>query len=171
MDMSEDPVRDASDVVSATPKVVRFEPLAPHQLEAILRIEQEANPAPWSEKSFTNELSNPQSVFWVLLGDGKVVGYGGYWRCIDEAHITTVAISAASRRKGLGKRLMDRLLTQAVEEGMTCSTLEVRASNAAAIQMYERMGYQITAKRKAYYPDNREDALVMWLYDLSPWAS
>lgn len=152
------------------PKVLRFEPLAMHHLEDILKIEQEANPAPWSERSFTNEITNPQSVFLVALGDGKIVGYGGYWACIDESHITTVAVTSSSRRRGIGKRLMQALLARAQESGMTCSTLEVRASNVAAVQMYEGMGFKVTARRKGYYPDNKEDALVMWLYDLASWV-
>ena len=152
-------------------KSLRFEPLSQHHLAKVLEIEQEANPAPWSEKSFTNELSNPQSMFLVAIGDGKVVGYGGYWRCIDEAHITTVAVSVEARRQGIGKRLMTTLLNHAVDEGMTCSTLEVRAGNVSAITMYENMGYVVAARRKGYYPDNKEDALVMWLYDLSSWGS
>ncbi len=156
--------------VTAPLKVLRFEPLARHHLESILKIEKDANPAPWSERSFTNELDNPQSVFLVAFGDGKVVGYGGYWRCIDEAHITTVAVSTSMRRQGVGKRLMHTLLNRAIEEGMTCSTLEVRAGNEPAIKMYESMGYKVTAKRKGYYPDNKEDALVMWLHDLASWT-
>jgi ribosomal-protein-alanine N-acetyltransferase len=150
--------------------ILRFEPLSAHRIPAILEIEREANPAPWSEQSFLNELKNPQSMFLVAIADARLVGYGGYWRCIDEAHITTVAISAMSRRQGLGMRLMKELLLKAREEGMTCSTLEVRASNEAAVRLYERLGYVTAARRKNYYPDNKEDALVMWLYELDKWA-
>ncbi len=151
-------------------KTVRFEPLAAQHVDSILKIEQEANPAPWSDRSFLNELTNPQSVFLVAFGDGKVVGYGGYWRCIDEAHITTVAVAESARRQGIGKRLMHTLLNRAIDEGMICSTLEVRAGNEAAVMMYENMGYKVTARRRRYYPDNQEDALVMWLYDLASWT-
>ena len=65
---------------------------------------------------------------------------------------------------------MDALLERAARMGATCSTLEVRASNEPAIRLYEQMGYVATARRKRYYPDNREDALVMWLHDLSHWS-
>lgn len=61
---------------------------------------------------------------------------------------------------------MLELLTRARSRGMACSTLEVRASNEAAIKLYESLGYIETARRKAYYPDNREDAVVMWLHHL-----
>lgn len=150
--------------------ILRFEALGAHHFPAVLAIEQEANPAPWSEQSFRNELTNPQSVFLVAFGDGKVVGYGGYWRCIDEAHITTVAIAEPMRRHGLGRRLVVELLLRAKEEGMECSTLEVRAGNEAAVKLYEALGYVVAARRRAYYPDNREDALVMWLYGLPEWT-
>lgn len=149
--------------------IFRFETLNVGHIPAILEIEAEANPAPWSEQSFTNELQNPQSVFVVAFGDGKVVGYGGYWRCIDEAHITTLAVSGQHRRQGIGNRIMRELLLGAQQEGMTCSTLEVRASNDAAVKLYERLGYLTSARRKNYYPDNKEDALVMWLHGLETW--
>ncbi len=150
--------------------ILRFEPLAVQHLPAILEIEAASNPAPWSEQSFRNELTNPQSVFLVVLADGNVAAYGGYWRCIDEAHITTVAVAPSRRREGIGRRLMAELLLRARDEGMICSTLEVRAGNQPAVSLYEELGYAVCARRKNYYPDNREDALVMWLHHLDQWA-
>jgi ribosomal-protein-alanine N-acetyltransferase len=150
--------------------ILRFEPLTGQHIPAILEIESSSNPAPWSEPSFRNELTNPQSVFFVAIADGKIAGYGGSWRCIDEAHITTVAVAPERRREGIGRRLMVELLLRARDEGMVCSTLEVRAGNQAAVQLYEQLGYVVSARRKKYYPDNREDALVMWLHHLDQWA-
>ena len=150
--------------------ILRYEPLAKHHIPTILEIEREANPAPWSEKSFQNELVNPQSVFLVAIGDGKIVGYGGYWKCIDEVHVTTVAIKTDLRRQGLGRKIMVELLLRAKDEGMTCSTLEVRAGNEAAVKLYEDLNYTVCARRKGYYPDNKEDALVMWLHGLESWT-
>jgi [ribosomal protein S18]-alanine N-acetyltransferase len=152
-------------------KVLRLTSLEAGYLPQILPIENEANTSPWSEKAFQNELINPQSNFLVALGDGNVVGYGCYWRCIDEAHITNVAVAPEHRRAGIGRRIMIELLNQARDEGLLCSTLEVRASNEAAIQLYEKLGYKTVARRKGYYPDNREDALVMWLYELDQWKA
>jgi [ribosomal protein S18]-alanine N-acetyltransferase len=150
-------------------KTLRFEPLSIDHIPTILEIEKDANPAPWSERSFLNELSNPQSLFKVALEGGRVVGYGGVWMLIDEAHITNVAIAAEMRRRGIGRRLMIELLKEAKDRGMLCSTLEVRASNEGAIKMYEKLGYTVTTVRKGYYPNNREDAIVMWLHDLDKW--
>jgi ribosomal-protein-alanine N-acetyltransferase len=136
-----------------------------------LEIEKEANPAPWSEASFRNELDNRQSVFLVCFQGPEMVGFGGLWKVIDEAHITTVAVAPAHRRKGIGWALMVELLERAKDAGMSCSTLEVRAGNEAAIELYEKLGYTTAARRRRYYPDNREDAMVMWLHDLTAWEA
>ncbi len=150
-------------------KTLRFERLDEGHISQILGIESQVNSAPWSAKSFQNELTHSHGYFLVALVNGKVVGYGGFWMVIDEAHITTIAISPDHQRKGIGRKLMMELLTQAKRAGMVCSTLEVRASNEAAIKLYEDLGYQIAALRKAYYPDNKEDASVMWLHHLDKW--
>lgn len=150
-------------------KTLRFEALNESHIAPILEIERSVNTAPWSERSFRNELTHPHGVFLTAIAEGKVAGYGGFWMVVDEAHITTVAISSELRRQGAGLRLMIELLERAKKNGMICSTLEVRAGNDPAIKLYEKLGYVTTARRKAYYPDNKEDALVMWLHDLQAW--
>lgn len=155
--------------MSADLKTLRFEPIADSHIPAIMEIEKVSNSAPWSERSFKNEVDHRHGVFLVGILQGQVVAYGGVWLVIDEAHVTTIAVAAEHRREGIGQRLMIELLKQAQTAGMVCSTLEVRASNDAAIKMYEKFGYNIAATRKGYYPDNKEDAVVMWLYDLDKW--
>jgi len=150
-------------------KTLRFEPLQEVHIAPILEIENRTNSAPWSERSFRNELNHEHGIFLVAFEEGKVVGYGGVWLVIDEAHITTIAVDETRRRHGIGQRLMNQLLGKAKEMGMVCSTLEVRASNEPAVKLYEKLGYATTARRKGYYPDNSEDALVMWLHDLKSW--
>jgi len=147
--------------------IVRLEALASDAIPTILEIEREANTAPWSEQAFINELDHPHGIFLIIRVDGEIAGYGGVWIVVDEAHITTIAVRAENRRQGLARRLMNELLHRARERGATCSTLEVRAGNEAAVRLYESLGYRTVATRQAYYPDNREDALVMWSYDLT----
>lgn len=147
-------------------KGVRMEPLSEAHLPQIMEIEAKSHSAPWSEPSFRKELDHPHSEFVVALKDGSVVGYAGEWILADEAHITTVAVSPDHRRQGLGRQLMEELSHRAKARGAVCSTLEVRVSNASAIELYEKLGYVRAATRKNYYPDNKEDAVVMWLYDL-----
>lgn len=142
--------------------------LSPVHFAEIMEIEKVSNGAPWSQKSFENELHAPQSRFRVGLVAGAVVAYAGIWCVVDEAHITTIAVRPDMRGQGVGRRMMLDLMQQARSAGMSCMTLEVRAGNRAAIALYESLGFASTAVRKGYYPDNKEDALVMWLYELSP---
>jgi ribosomal-protein-alanine N-acetyltransferase len=151
-------------------KGLRFERLAEEHIPAILAIEKESNGAPWSERSFRNELDHSYGIFFVALDGRNVVGYAGAWLVVDEAHVTTVAVAPDQRRKGIGRLLTEELLKTAKDSGMLCSTLEVRAGNEPAIELYKQLGYVVTAQRKAYYPDNQEDALVMWLHDLQKWT-
>ena len=155
----------------ASAKNVQFVPLAEEHITAILAIEKDSNGSPWSERSFRNELDHPNGMFLVAKDLGKVVGYAGEWFVVDEAHITTVAVDPAYRRKGIGRRLTIALLEEAKTRNMDCSTLEVRSGNEAAIELYKQLGFEITATRKGYYPDNQEDALVMWLHDLRSWTA
>lgn len=153
------------------PKTLRFEALREEHIPAILEIESRTNGAPWSERAFRNELTHKDRIFLVGLANSEVVGYGGVWLVIDEAHVTTVAVSEAFRRQGIGEAMMIKLLEDSKEAGMVCSTLEVRAGNDAAIRLYEKLGYKEVARRKGYYPDNKEDAVVMWLYELDQWKA
>ena len=155
---------------STTQKSLNLVPLAEEHIPAILDIEKVSNGAPWSERSFRNELNHPNGSFLVALDGGRVIGYAGAWFVVDEAHVTTVAVDPNYRRKGIGRTLTVELLKTAKKRGMACSTLEVRASNEPAIELYKQLGYVATAKRKAYYPDNQEDAVVMWLHDLQAWT-
>lgn len=150
-------------------RTLRLVDLAPEHLARILEIEKLVNSAPWSEQSFRNEIDYPHGRFRVALVEGEVVGYGAMWLVVDEAHITTVAVDPEWQRMGIGRRLMIDLLQDAKERGMECSSLEVRRGNAAAIRLYEELGYEQSAIRRRYYPDNQEDAVVMWLRDLRRW--
>ena len=145
---------------------LRFEKLSEVHIPAILAIENEVNGAPWSERSFRNELDHRHGIFRVALEDGEVAGYGALWLVVDEAHVTNVAVAPARQRRGVGRRLMVELLRAARDAGMACSTLEVRAGNAAALHLYESLGFERSALRRGYYPDNKEDAVVMWRHRL-----
>lgn len=149
--------------------MLKFEPLTAAHIPSILEIENASQGAPWSERAFLNELSNDHSIFCVAFDGKELVGYGGIWAIVDEAHVTTITIAPERRGKGLGKKLMIELLNRSKGAGMTCSTLEVRKSNEAAIALYERLGFHRAAVRKRYYPDNQEDAVIMWLYGLDEW--
>lgn len=119
--------------------------------------------APWSEESFRQEVTgNDLALYLVAETDGTVVGYAGVWAILDEGHITNVAVHPDYRRRGVASALMEVLIKSCEEEGITCQTLEVRPSNQAALALYASFGFQPEGRRKGYYEDNGEDALIMW---------
>ncbi|MEI8282340.1 MAG: ribosomal protein S18-alanine N-acetyltransferase [Armatimonadota bacterium] len=149
---------------------LRFVALDKTHIPKILEIEQVTHTAPWSQRSFENELEHKYGIFLVGLIDGEVSAYGGVWILVDEAHVTNVVVKDNLRGQGVGRKLMIELLTKARTKGAVCATLEVRATNAAAINLYEKLGFVQATVRKQYYPDNKEDAVVMMLNDLVKWA-
>jgi ribosomal-protein-alanine N-acetyltransferase len=128
----------------------------------VIEIERASFPIPWSENSFRNELTqNEHAYFFVAEEAQQVIGLLGYWFIIDECHISTVAVRPEWRRRGVGQSLLSYALTQGVKQGALMATLEVRLSNAAAIDLYQKFGFKIVGQRKHYYRDNGEDALIM----------
>ena len=143
-------------------------------LSDVLEIEKEAFPVPWTRDQFLQELGLPKISNCLVAEMGhpfkKVVGYACYSLILDEAHITNFAILKKCRRKKIGERLLQYLLYQATRQGAWNATLEVRVSNKAAHWLYSKFGFAPAGIRKAYYPDNKENALVMWA-DLAELAS
>jgi ribosomal-protein-alanine N-acetyltransferase len=129
----------------------------------IMVIEHESFTLPWSEGAFRNEMTlNHFARYLVMEVEGKPVGYCGMWTIVDEAHITNIAIRTAWRGQHLGVLLLREMMDWAVELGMIGMTLEVRVSNYVAQSLYNKMGFVPSGKRKDYYSDNHEDALIMW---------
>ncbi len=91
-----------------------------------------------------------------------IVGYGGVWLTVDEAHITTIAVTPTHRGQGVGELLLNALIDHAYELHAQTITLEVRVSNTAAQKLYIKYGFQPAGTRPRYYTDNGEDALIMW---------
>src|SRR6185503_12809074 len=105
----------------------------------------------------TNRLAS----YLVARVDGEIVGYGGMWLMVDEAHITTFAVHPAWRRQRVGERLLLAFLDLAIARQAREATLEVRLSNIAARRLYEKYGFRPVGLRPRYYSDNGEDALIM----------
>ena len=133
-------------------------------LDAVMEIEQECFPIPWSRKTMEQELDRKIPYYYVALVDGDVAGYGGLWHVVTEGHITNIAVSSKYRQMGAGNAIVSRMLHLAEEKEMLGVTLEVRVSNEAAISLYRKHGFKIEGLRKEYYEDNREDAYIMWKY-------
>ena len=116
---------------------------------------------PWSEKSVASELSNPLSLWLVAEEEGRVAAYIGSQTVMDETDMMNVAVHPDFRRRGLGEQLVMQLVARLKENGSHCLLLEVRASNAPAIGLYEKLGFAQIGRRKNYYRNPREDALIL----------
>ena len=166
----------------------RVEPMTIRDIPTISTIEQAVFALPWSATAFRYEIdSNAASEYytaryapWVrqappgtdilrkarsILGrvpyDRSIVGYGGFWVIVDEAHICTLAVSEAWRGRGLGELLLVTMIDKARRRGAEVVTLEVRVGNSIAQSLYFKYGFEIVGRRKRYYSDSGEDALIM----------
>lgn len=137
-------------------------------IPAVVQLDQISFSLPWPERSFRFELTdNIASRCWVAEVDGRVIGMVVGWMLVDEIHIATIATHPDFRRQGIARKLLSHTLSYAVDEGAQSSFLEVRESNLAAQEMYRQFGYQVTGRRRRYYRDNDEDAILMNLESLS----
>ena len=136
-------------------------------LRGVLRIEQQVYPRPWTFGLFLGEISQRTSrVYLVARVGSEVVGYAGMFRAVDDGHITTVAVDPVWHRHGIASRMLVALARGAIERQCVNLTLEVRMSNSGAQALYQRFGFVPAGVRKGYYPETREDALVMWANDV-----
>ena len=137
-----------------------------HHLQAVWAISTLSFPIPWSMTSFEKELENNYARYMVASIDGNVVGYGGMWLIIDEAHITNIAVHPEYRGFGIGDAILNSMIDICKREKAFSMSLEVRVSNLVAQNLYSKFGFKKQGVRKKYYEDNGEDALLMCKTDL-----
>jgi len=137
-------------------------------MPAVIELDQISFSLPWPERSFRFELTdNPASRCWVAEVDKRVAGMVVAWLFVDELHIATIATQPDFRRQGIARKLLSHTLLHAMKEGARSSFLEVRESNLAAQEMYRKFGFEEAGRRKRYYRDNDEDAILMSLASLN----
>jgi ribosomal-protein-alanine N-acetyltransferase len=141
----------------------KVKPMRLDDLPAVLEIEEKCFPLPWSKASFLYELLENERAFYYVAREGKkVLGFVGMWMILDEGHITNIAVDPSCRRQGVGRALLQYLVTEGKAMGLKYLTLEVRRSNLSAQHLYREIGFVKTGVRPNYYQDNREDAFIMW---------
>ncbi|HEY7604809.1 MAG TPA: ribosomal protein S18-alanine N-acetyltransferase [Gaiellaceae bacterium] len=142
--------------------MIEIRPLQLRDLTAIEEIERNAYPTPWSRSMFAGELSKPSSICLGAFEEESLLGYLITSRYVDAWHVMNVAVAPNRQRQGVASTLLGRLFELTASDDRRGYTLEVRVSNAAAIALYERVGFEPRGVRRGYYTDNREDALIMW---------
>ena len=134
-----------------------------NDIDDILEISSLSFAISWSKDSYIQELTNPVAKYLVAKINNKVVGFVGTWVVLDESHITNIAVHPNYRNHGIASKLLEELITHCKSFGCVAFTLEVRDSNKAAQSLYLKHGFENAGIRKAYYEDNKEDAILMWL--------
>ncbi len=136
-------------------------PMDRSHLSQIAALEQECFSQPWSQAALEEELYNPQASFIVAEdGEGGVLGYAGLQVILDEGYIANIAVEQAARRHGVASALLD-VFCRFGRAHLAFLTLEVRASNQAAIALYRKHGFEEAGRRKNYYSQPKEDGIIM----------
>ncbi|BEP27920.1 ribosomal protein S18-alanine N-acetyltransferase [Helicovermis profundi] len=142
---------------------IAFRKMRISDIDMVYQLEVESFSVPWGAETFVRELTeNKLAHYYVLLDNDEVIGYGGMWFIVDEAHITNIAVRKKRRGYGYGKKITSSLIDVAKESNMFRITLEVRESNSIAIGLYEKLGFISVGIRPNYYQDNKENAVIMW---------
>ncbi|XGB42418.1 MAG: ribosomal protein S18-alanine N-acetyltransferase [Nodosilinea sp. LVE1205-7] len=144
---------------------------SPQDIAALVDLDRRSLGGIWSAATYGREIESPNSCLRILtrpvLEPPLLIGLGCYWRILEEAHLTLLAIDPAYQRRGLGQWLLVQLLTHACDQQLQRATLEVRCSNQVAILLYQSFGFQVLGQRRRYYGDG-EDALVLWQISAIP---
>ncbi len=144
-------------------KNYKLVPMDRGHIKEIAQIERECFSMPWSERVLEEELYNPQASFIVAQrADGAVLGYAGLHVAVDEGYIDNVAVREDYRRQWIADDLLD-VFVRFGRVNLAFLTLEVRPSNEAAIGLYFKHGFAQVGRRKNYYENPREDAIIMTL--------
>lgn len=143
------------------PDMLTIYPMGEADIEQVLCIENASFPRPWTREHFLHELRSPHAFpLAAMISASTVAGYVCPMQIMDEGHILDIAVHPDYRGMGIGRLLVEKVLEECRKRGAEFVSLEVRASNANAIGLYERLGFVVTGRRKRYY-ENGEDAVLM----------
>ncbi|MDO9206334.1 MAG: ribosomal protein S18-alanine N-acetyltransferase [Methylotenera sp.] len=142
----------------------QFRPMQMDDLDAVMAIEPHIYPYPWTRGNFSDSLSSGYSA-WVLVSNEQIIAYSLMMMVLDEAHLLNLSVAKDYQKQGMGRLLLEYMVGVAKNNQLANMFLEVRPSNIPAIALYENMGFNEMAIRRAYYPavDGREDAVLMGL--------
>lgn len=142
--------------------MITYRRMTPEDVPFISKLEEETFSMPWSADSFLEMISKKDARYYVAEEDGRILGGCGVLMIAGEGNITNVAIAPKDRNKGIGTAMLRHLMAEGDREGLTAYTLEVRVSNAAAIHVYEKLGFVPAGIRPGFYEKPKEDALIFW---------
>ena len=141
--------------------MIKIIPMTTDHVSSVAGLEKLCFADPWSENSVASELNNPLSLWLVALDGENVVGYIGSQTVMGETDMMNVAVHPEHRRRGIARALIEALVVALRERESSCLTLEVRASNEPAIALYSDLGFGEVGRRRNYYRNPKEDALIL----------
>ena len=141
--------------------MIKIVPMTEAHVAAVAKLEAACFADPWSENSVASELKNPLSLWLVAVEEDTVVGYVGSQTVMGETDMMNVAVHPNCRRRGIAKGLLEALTRTLKKLGSRSLTLEVRASNEPAITLYTEFGFLEAGRRRNYYRNPKEDALIL----------
>lgn len=142
--------------------MIIYRRMRPEDVPFISRLEEETFSMPWSAASFLQMIEREDNEYFVAEEDGHLLGGCGLLLIAGEGNITNVAVVPEARRRGVASGLLTYLMAEGDRAGLTAYTLEVRVSNAAAIGLYEKLGFVSEGIRPNFYEKPTEDAVIMW---------
>jgi len=143
---------------------VKIRSMTLKDINEVVNIEKQVYTWPWSPWIFFQELIAPERYYVVAEVGGQIIGYAGLQWVLDEGHVTNIAVRKEWQRRGIGSLLLENLIVKAKKLNLKFLTLEVRASNRAALSLYKKFGFVVEGIRKNYYVKPTEDAIIMTLY-------
>ena len=154
-------------------KILNIKQLQPSQVNEIIELDRVCFEGLWTAEGYLREIDSPNSDLVALhltsqskVSDTQVVGVGCLWAIVNEAHITLLGVEPEHRKQGLGKLILLDLLERAISRQLEWATLEVNVNNSTAINLYQKLGFEIAGTRKGYYQATGEDALILWCKDI-----
>ena len=144
---------------------IEFYRMVQEDADGVARVDAACMPVPWSRQSFWEEASHTDAYYLIARDvdrDNLIVAYAGCWVLANEGHITNVAVDPDYQGQGLGRRLMNELISRVKAMGVDSMTLEVRPSNTVAINLYTSLGFRSVGQRPKYYTNPVEAAEIMW---------
>lgn len=130
-------------------------------IDGVLTVENESFSTPWTKRLFYDEVANPHTIYYVCCENDEIVAYGGMWHVADEGQITNIAVRRAARQRGIGSKILKSLISWAREREIAVIGLEVREKNENALSLYKKNGFEAVGRRRNYYKNPTEDAILM----------
>ncbi len=143
-------------------KEIHIRPMEKRDVDAVSRLEEETFSMPWSREAFLEMITKKDAAYYVAESAEEIVGGCGVLMVAGEGNITNVAVKASARNQGIGTKLLRYMIGEGERNGLNAFTLEVRVSNAAAIHVYEKLGFRSEGIRPNFYEKPAEDAVIMW---------